>query len=156
MIREVEDNVEVIDQFPAFESDGYSKRSGLAGPDFNISVFRDGAEYPVPVFIEEIGSTGEYKVRWTPPFLQLGYYHLQVLIDFNKDMWGGWYNVVDQLTHDILVHIQFQGDKIDLIPTLGPNAVTSGSLMDRMMNKDSTKTYNPATDSLQALRDRSG
>lgn len=52
--------------------------------------------------------------------------------------------------------VQAQVDKIDLAPTLGPSSVESGSLVDRTMNKNANKTYNQATDSLEALRDRYG
>lgn len=158
MIREVEDNVEVVDQFPAFEGDGYTKRSGLlqGSGDFSVTAFKDAAEYAVSVTIEEIGTTGEYKVRWTPALSQLGLYHIQVLVDFSKEIWAGWYQVVDELSQDMLQVLRAQCDKIDLVPTLGPNAVTTGSLMDRMMNKDATKTYNQGTDSMQAQSDKIG
>jgi hypothetical protein len=158
VIREVEDNVAVIDHFPALELNGYSKRSGLlqGSGDFSTTVFYDGTLTAIPVTITEIGTTGEYKVEWTPPLSQLGYYSVQVLIDFNKDIWHGAYDVVDQRTNDLLQTTKLQADKIDLVPTLGPNQVTTGSLMDRMMNKDATKTYNQSTDSMQGQSDRIG
>lgn len=158
MIREVEDNVAVVDHFPAFELDGYTKRSGLSQGlgDFTIATFYDGTEVSIPVTITEIGSLGEYKVEWTPPLSQLGYYVVQVLIGFNDEIWYGSYDVVDQRTNDLLQTTKLQADKIDLIPTLGPNQVTTGSLMDRMMNKDSYKTYNQGTDSMEAQSDRIG
>jgi len=156
--REVEDNVVVIDHFPALEFDGYSKRSGLfqGFGDFSISVFYNGTVVVIPVTITEIGTSGEYKVEWTPPLNQLGYYQIQVLIDFNKEIWYGAYDVVDDLTIDVVSEIKAQADKIDLVPTLGTNQVTTGSLMDRMMNKDSTKSYNQGTDSMQATADKLG
>lgn len=158
MIREVEDNVPVIDHFPAFELDGYTKRSGLiqGSGDFDITTFYDGTLVGLSVAVTEIGATGEYKVEWTPPFGQLGYYQIQVLIMFNKEIWYGTYDVVDEKSVSIIADIKAQADKIDLVPTLGPNQVTTGSLMDRMMNKDSTKTYNQGTDSMQSTADRLG
>jgi len=55
-----------------------------------------------------------------------------------------------------LALIKNQADKIDLIATLGTSAVATGSLMDRLMNKGTGKSYNQATDSLEAIRDRVG
>jgi len=46
--------------------------------------------------------------------------------------------------------------KIDSVATVGPAAAASGSLLDRVANKDSGKTYNQATDSLEAIKDRAG
>lgn len=43
--------------------------------------------------------------------------------------------------------------KIDTKATTSPGAVVTGSLMDRIMNKNGSKTYNSSTDSLEALRD---
>jgi len=47
-----------------------------------------------------------------------------------------------------------QTTKIDQAATLMPNVVATGSLMDRLMNKDSGKTYSAATDSLEGIRDQ--
>ena len=46
--------------------------------------------------------------------------------------------------------------KIDSVATLTPNLAVTGSLLDRLCNKDLTKTYDQVTDSLQANRDRLG
>jgi len=61
---------------------------------------------------------------------------------------GHWADVIDDT--------KAQTDKIDLAPTLGAAAVASGSLFDRLANKDVNKTYNQATDSLEGLKDRTG
>lgn len=157
MNRRVETGTLVIDQFPAFEDDGYTKRSGLTAGDFTISVWRDGVVSAAVVTITEIGTSGEYKVTFTP--LVNGFYEIQVLIDFSKDIWYGSFDATDETNGAILAAlalIKQQVDKIDLAPTLGPAAVFSGSLMDRFMNKDVNKTYNQGTDSLEAIRDRMG
>ena len=156
MSRQVETSEPVQDNFSAFENDGYTKRSGLTGPDFTVAVYKDGAPLVLTVDITEIGSTGEYTVEFTPA--SDGFYSVQVLIDFSKDIWEGEYTsgeTSDTLA-ELIAIVKSQCDKIDLIPTLGPATVTSGSLMDRMMNKNASKTYNQGTDSLEALRDRSG
>jgi hypothetical protein len=163
MNRIVETGEPVVDQFPAFENDGYTKRSGLTvgGGDFAISVFKDGVPDATAVTITEVGILGEYKVAFTPS--ADGLYVVQVLTDFNKDIWAGFFDSTVDTTSSIvdailaaLVAVQIQVDKIDLAPTLGTATVFSGSLMDRFMNKDVSKTYNQGTDSLEALRDRTG
>ena len=52
--------------------------------------------------------------------------------------------------------VKAQADKIDDAATTGPAAATTGSLLDRLANKDVSKTYNQATDSLEAVKDRIG
>ena len=108
-------------------------------------MFKDGAPDATPVTVTEIGVLGEYKVMFTP--VSNGHYLLQILIDFSKEIWADSFHAGNLFA---------QANKIDLAPTIGPAAVADGSLMDRMMNKDSNKAYNQATDSLEALRDRSG
>jgi hypothetical protein len=97
MIREVENGSTVIDQFPVFEPDGYSKKSGLtlAGGDFVVTAWREGYQTTVSLTITEIpGTPGEYRVEWTPPFAVFGRYEIQILINYNKQIWHGEYRVV--------------------------------------------------------------
>jgi len=47
-------------------------------------------------------------------------------------------------------------DKIDQLPTLDPSLAVTGSLLDRLTNKDISKTYNQTTDSLEAIKERIG
>ena len=151
MNRDVETGELVIDQFPAFEDDGYTKRSGLVTPtDLIVTVYKDGVIDATVVTIAEIGTIGDYKVSFTPA--TDGLYVIQVLIDFSKEIWAGYYaaSAID------LAEIQAQVGKIDKAPTLGLAAVTTGSLIDRVCNKDLGKSYNQATDSLEAIRDRTG
>jgi len=146
----------IIDQFPVFNDDGYTTKTGLLAGDFTVSVYVDGASTSLTVTITEIGSTGNYRMSYSPP--TEGYWNVQVLADFNKDIWVSE-AIAQALGGSIeskLDYIANQVDKIDLKPTLAPAAVTNGSLMDRTMNKDSAKTYNQGTDSLEAIRDRSG
>lgn len=46
--------------------------------------------------------------------------------------------------------------KIDSEPTVAPSAAVPGSLLDRLCNKDASRTFNQATDSLEGIRDRIG
>jgi cytochrome c556 len=47
-----------------------------------------------------------------------------------------------------------QANKIDDAATTVPASATTGSLLDRLANKDGSKTYSQASDALEALRDR--
>jgi len=117
MNREVGIGELAVDQFPALENDGFSKRSGLTvvAGDFAITTYKDGGTYVV-----------------------------EVLIIFNKDIWAGYFHT----------SVREQVDKIDKAMTVGPAACEDGSLLDRLANKDSNKTFNQATDSLEGLRNR--
>lgn len=55
-----------------------------------------------------------------------------------------------------LAAIQTQVNKIDGQATTVPGSATTGSLIDRVCNKDGSKTYSQATDSLEAIADTSG
>lgn len=150
MTREIVTGVSSIDQFPAFESNGVSKRSGLSGADFSTTVYRDGAVVALPVTITPAtGDPGEYKTVFTPN--ANGFFELHVLIIFSGDIRFARYNSVTTSSQDLLASIKAQARKIDLAPTLTPSAVNSGSLMDRIMNQSGDRTYDPATDSLEAL-----
>lgn len=90
MGREIQIGSTVIDQFPVFDVDGYTKRSGETV--FDSSVWKDGIEQSVPVTISEIGSSGEYKLSFIPT--SNGYWKVEVLIDFNKEIWFAEYDVI--------------------------------------------------------------
>jgi hypothetical protein len=147
--RQIETGTLIVDTFPAFEEDGYTRKSGLLPTDFMVTQYLDGATTAIPLVISEVGVTGQYSFSFTPTVD--GYYQVIVEIPYNHDVWEGEYEVGDFLTH-----IVQQIDKIDLAPTLGPAAVVSGCLMDRLMHKNANKTYNQGTDSLEAIRDRVG
>ena len=67
MSRQVETGTTVIDSFPVFEDDGYTTKSGLLPTDFDTTVLFDGTILALPVSIEEIETSGQYKVEFTPP-----------------------------------------------------------------------------------------
>jgi hypothetical protein len=143
---EVQVNATARGHFPVFEDDGYTKHSGLLLSDFEITTYFNNVPTAVPVTLSEIGLTGEYEYS----------YDLQILNKYNYDIEAESFQCVDITSIQQLVNVKFQCDKIDLIPTLGPSTATSGSLLDRIANKDVNKTYNQGTDSLEAIRDRSG
>jgi hypothetical protein len=99
MIREVKVGAGVIDQFPAFEEDGVTKRSGLTTPDFSVTVFRNGIEIILPVTITEIGTLGEYRTSVIPDVE--GLYEVQVLVIFNSQIWYSKYVAVPETTNEL-------------------------------------------------------
>jgi hypothetical protein len=80
--------VDVIDQFSIFQNDGYSKKTGET--IFTSKVWKDGVVQGTSVNISEIGTSGEYKVSFQPD--SIGFWSVQVLVDYNKDIWVGEYD----------------------------------------------------------------
>jgi hypothetical protein len=74
----------VVDHFPVFDLDGYTKKSGET--TFTSVLWKDGVESVVSVSISEIASSGEYKVSFTPD--TVGVWSIQVFVNYNKDWWG--------------------------------------------------------------------
>jgi hypothetical protein len=87
MSRAVQVGVLVEDQFPVFEPDGFTKKSGETA--FTASVWKDGVIDLASVTITEIGTSGEYNLQFTPD--AVGFWVVQVLIDYNKDIFSGEY-----------------------------------------------------------------
>lgn len=99
MSREVKVSEEVVDQFPVFDLDGYTKKSGETS--FTKTIWQNGSvRSDIPVTISEIGSSpGEYKVSWTPD--SVGFWMVEVDINYNKDVWVGDYDVVSAEAEDL-------------------------------------------------------
>jgi hypothetical protein len=89
MARDIHLGTEVVDQFPVWKEDGYTKKSGETS--FAVSLWRNGVISAVPVAISEIGSTGEYKAVFTPD--SLGFWLLEIIPTFNHQPWKGEYEV---------------------------------------------------------------
>jgi hypothetical protein len=70
-------------QFPVYESDGYTKKTGET--TFTATVWKNAIEQVAAVTITEIGTSGEYKVQFTPN--DAGIWEISVLIDYNKQIW---------------------------------------------------------------------
>jgi len=149
VIREIQKGSTVIDQFPVFEDDGYTKKTGLGPANFSATVFLNAAILPVGVTVDEIGSSGEYSVGFTAGFN--GLYEVQVYNDFNDEIWHAQYVSVDELTNALAEVARDQALKIDEA-AVDP-APAGGSLYDQLVNKDSSQTYDPSTDSLEAISD---
>jgi len=82
--RQIKVNEVVIGQFPVFDFDGYTKKTGETA--FTATLWRDAAVKAIAVNISEIGSSGEYEFDFTPD--EEGYWKLEILIDYNKDVYG--------------------------------------------------------------------
>jgi hypothetical protein len=89
MGREVYIGSAIVDQFPVYAADGYTKVSGVAG--FTYSVWKDAVIQAVVVTITEIGSSGEYLISFTPT--SVGVWTCEVHIPTNDQMWYGEYTV---------------------------------------------------------------
>ena len=129
MIREVEPGSLVVDQFPVFDEDGYSKKAGLTqgAGDFTVTVWREAVPVPVPVVISEIVTTpGEYQIQWTPTLGVIGRYEIQVLIDFNKDTWHGEYLTVP--SNDRILGLLHENAMVDNQTYDGLSQLLSGRL----------------------------
>jgi hypothetical protein len=97
MTRQIQIGDTVVDQFPVFSDDGYTKVSGQTS--FVSSVWKDAVVEAVPVTISEIGSSGNYKVEFEPD--DEGLWRVEVLIDYNKDIWYMDCLVISGTTQDI-------------------------------------------------------
>lgn len=149
MVREVQRTVAVVDQFPVFEPDGHTKKSGLVAGNFTSEVFQEGVVVPLSVTVTEIGATGEYKTSFTPG--GHGLYELQVKNDYNDEIWHAQYVSVEELTVDLAEEARDQTLKIDQVSVDSPPA--ADSLFDQLANKDAGQTFDPASDSLEAISD---
>jgi len=75
----------IIDQFPVWEDDGYTKHVGLGGTHFFSAVWVDGIPRSIPVGVVEISASGEYKVTFTPD--TLGFWKVEVFNDYSNEYW---------------------------------------------------------------------
>lgn len=89
MSRQVQINSVVYDQFPVWEDDGYTKRSGETV--FTATLWHDNVVSALPVSISEIGVSGEYAVSFTPD--DMGVWILEVKVPYNEQVWGETFDV---------------------------------------------------------------
>ena len=81
---------EIVEQFPVYQSDGYTKQSGETV--FTATLWKDGAVSAVSVAIAEIGTSGEYTATFTPD--GVGFWALEVLVDYNKVTYAETFDVI--------------------------------------------------------------
>jgi hypothetical protein len=78
----------VVDQFPVWEDDGYTKKSGETV--FTVTIWKDGVVQSIPSSITEIGTSGEYEITFTPD--DSGFWLAEVKIPYNEQVWFGQYD----------------------------------------------------------------
>lgn len=110
MSRYVQIGQAVIDQFPVWADDGYTKVSGVT--DFDVTVWKDGVEVSATVTIAEIGTSGEYRVELTPNLT--GIWMIEVFIPLNKDVWGAEYNVVRGSEEDVEIRFTMADNGLEI------------------------------------------
>lgn len=74
----------VVDTFPVFEPDGYTKKSGETS--FSVTIYKDGVVNPLSSTISEIGSSGEYKISFLPD--SVGSWKATVFVSYDRSWWG--------------------------------------------------------------------
>jgi len=81
----------LVDTFPVYQADGYTKQTGETV--FTVTIYKDGViQAAYPITIAEFGSTGQYKFSFTPN--AIGAWEYEILVDFNNDIWGDTVEVV--------------------------------------------------------------
>lgn len=119
MSREIKVGSAVKDHFPVFEDNGYTKRSGLLAGDFTVEVFLNDTKVSIATPIGEIGSTGEYAISFVPT--SVGLWKIQVLADYNKEIWAGSYVAFQELTNTAVdeIYTLLQSVDADVARVLG-------------------------------------
>jgi hypothetical protein len=136
----------VTDQVEVVAPDNYTGVTGLAPGGFGSTLWGNGVVSAATVAVTELAQ-GEYLVSFTPT--AAGHWVLVLTVASVPRRIRREYQVVEVGTNR-------QARKLDLEATVGPGGAATGSLLDRLANRDVTKTYSQARDSLQALRDRVG
>ena len=93
-MRRVGARTEIIDHFPVYGDDGFTKVPDLAPDAFALVVFHDGEVAQVNVDISQIpGSPGEYRLAFTP--VQAGFYEIEVAYEAGKQVYAEQYEVTE-------------------------------------------------------------
>lgn len=101
----------VVDQFPIYQSDGHTLQTGETV--FTNTLYADGVASAVAVTIAEIGTTGMYQASFTPD--ASGFWRVDTLIDYNKDIFVGEYDVaIDATNAEALFNASYE-DGIDTL-----------------------------------------
>lgn len=90
---------EVISQFPVFDEDGVSYRSGVPVGDFEITQLRNDVEVSVTATVAEIGATGVYRAAFTPA--DEAQWAVLVKLPSTGDVWGMHVTAYTAVSRDI-------------------------------------------------------
>ena len=84
----------LVDQFPVFGEDGFTKVGGLGPDSFRITVYRDAELAAAPLDVVEIdGSPGEYRLAFTPE--AAGIWEVELAYLAGRQVYAEQYNVVE-------------------------------------------------------------
>lgn len=93
-MRRITARTQVVDHFPVYGEDGFSKVAGLGADAFDVVVFRDGEVEVLAVTIAEIaGSPGEYRMVFTPEVA--GFHEVEVVYPAGKQVYAEQYEVTE-------------------------------------------------------------
>lgn len=92
MSRELYVDIEIVDLLSVYEPDEVTKRSGLTAANFTVTAYLDGSSVSLGETIVEVGSSGDYALRFTPT--ATGFYYVEVSNDYDGVPWIGEYDVV--------------------------------------------------------------
>lgn len=82
----------VIDTFPVFDTDGFTRITGLAPASFTPLFLINGVPAAKPFTIFESGSTGYYNIQFTTD--QVAHWAVYVENSENSDIWFAHYEVI--------------------------------------------------------------
>ena len=95
-MRRVSARTAVVDHFPVYGEDGFTKVPDLEPDDFAVVVFRDGEVAAVSVELAQIGaSPGEYRLSFTPD--QAGFYEIEVAFIAGQQTYAEQYEVTEAI-----------------------------------------------------------
>ena len=93
-MRRVPARTEIVDHFPVYGEDGFTKVPDLGPDGFALVVYRDGEVAQVSVDISQIpGSPGEYRLAFTPQ--AAGSYEVEVAYEAGKQVYAEQYDVTE-------------------------------------------------------------
>jgi len=93
-MRKVNARQQIIDHFPVYGTDGFSKVPSLTAADLKVTVYRDGQVASPAVQIAEIsGSPGEYRLSFTPDVA--GLWEVEVAYAAGRQVYSEQYDVAE-------------------------------------------------------------
>lgn len=117
------------DQFPIYDTDGFTPVSGVDPDDLVVTIYVDAVDvtdsYPAPT-IAEIGSTGEYTISFSTP--SRGRLIIDVAYATTDFHWRGFYDVGDPYVLSGQHHYGYVRDRRgNAIPSLVVEVLASGT-----------------------------
>jgi len=129
MSREVKTGAAVVDHFPVYEDDGFTKHSGLGPGDFVSTVYLNSSPIGLTVSITEIGSSGEYQCLFVPPVD--GVYDIEIFNYFSEEIWWSQYISHEEESSTLLLSVQEELTRV--LGLLHYNAMVDKQLYDEFV-----------------------